>query len=167
MSSLSCYSVRRTILRTFGTFLIFFFFETLLFQWILLSVFTLVVYLGLPSGSVCLPPKNAGYWSGSIALANAGFHLFGSALYIMNLLIVLPVRMFFRMLNAKANTFGAENRTLVMTTKPNYIVVIKVTLVTEIIHSNTRKYIKQCIFITMITKQLLSNYFQKYKIHTS
>lgn len=101
---------------------------------VLLSVLTLVTHLGLPSGSVCLPPKNAGYWSRSMALANAGFHLFGSALYMMNLLIVLPVRMFFRMLNAKANTLGAENRTFVMTTVPKYIVIATVTLVTENIH---------------------------------
>ncbi|KAE9541897.1 hypothetical protein AGLY_003888 [Aphis glycines] len=50
----------------------------------------LVKYLGSPSGSLREPPKNAGYWSLSIVLANAGFHLLGSALYIINLFIVLP-----------------------------------------------------------------------------
>lgn len=70
---------------------------------------TLVAYLGFPSGSVKVPPKWAGSWSGSIDSSKMGCHFRGSLLIIWIFFSVYSFMKFFTTAKAMANTFGAEN----------------------------------------------------------
>lgn len=72
--------------------------------------YTFVIHLGLPSGSVIVPPKCAGNCDASMCSNIFGNHFFDSLLNKNILLIVYSSKNFFTILKTNINTFGTESK---------------------------------------------------------
>ena len=77
--------------------------------------FTLVIQLGLPSGSIMVPPYILGSWLASTSAKSAAFHVFSSWLYMLILFLVRSCIKGLIIENAMAKTFGAVSYNFVNT----------------------------------------------------